>query len=482
MAYSEVQVMDKIRNLIIIAASVVVLLSAVNVYLLLNEPQKSTGIVVFKELEPIDVTGVEIHNTTGDFKIYMKDGGYIIDDIPSELVDLDTFITFMTQCGAFSALKRITNQAENLAVYGLNNPSATAAITYSDGTELVLHIGCEDPVSGNYYMQVEPEDDDVYLISADTADLFLSSKKKYINHMVTPVLKSNNALSAVLNVTFTGGELKEPITIQAVTKNNDETMIAALSFGAITHLVHGNGLYELDQTYGSEILSSLFGIKANDVLGYGLTAEEINDYGFDKPYMKVEFDFKDLEGEQKHILLSLIMKTESSFLAYVEGTGVLYEISRPKFADIKYEKLMLRWFLSPLLMDISGLTVSFDDQTFEFDINTDEGNKQTVTLNGNEVDIDLFRLFYRLVTSASAADGEYMFGVKVEEKPLMTITYRYINSEKNDDVIKLYKGKTRRLNVEVNGVIEFDMKESFYTYLVNACKNILMGQEFNINW
>jgi len=473
--------MKKLINLIAIIAATALVLAVVFVFLIINTPKKATESVIFKTLAPTDVSCVKVSNSFGSFEVSTEAEGYILSDIPAELVDLDNFVAFMTQCGAISALKRVTSKPSDLSIYGLDEPVATASIIYTDNSELLLHIGNADLVSGNYYLQVDKEED-VYLLSASIAAYFLCDKKQYINHYVTPELADGNVLAAILDVKFSGGELKEPITIESVSAGDEETKLAALSFGAVTHLVRGRGVYELDQTYGAQILGSILGIKAQEVVGYGLSEEDIAAFGFAEPFMKVEYDFKNNEGILEHNILSLIKKSDNSFLAHLLGSSAVYEIDRPAFVDIQYEKLMLRWFLSPLLLDLSGLTIATQTQTLEFAISRDENNNQQITLNGEDMDINLFQSFYRLVTSASASDGEYLSSTTADSEPLMTIIYHYINTAKAEDVMKLYKGTARRVYAEVNGVIEFDMKESFYTYMLNACENMFLGKMIDENW
>ena len=70
------------------------------------------------------------------------------------------------------------------------------------------------------------------------------------------------------------------------------------------------------------------------------------------------------------------------------------------------------------------------------------------------------RSYYdRLVTSA-ASDGQYLADAVADGEALMVITYNYIDPDKSPDVMTLYAGGTRRVNVDVNGVIEFDISAS----------------------
>lgn len=63
----------------------------------------------------------------------------------------------------------------------------------------------------------------------------------------------------------------------------------------------------------------------------------------------------------------------------------------------------------------------------------------------------------------------------------MTITYHY-GEGKPDDVMTLYSGAARRVNVYVNGVCEFAMKDSFVARVHEALQALQSGAEFDTNW
>ncbi len=86
--------------------------------------------------------------------MYLEGDGYVVDDIPSEYVDLESFVAFMTRAGAVSALKQIDRPGD-FSLYGLDAPQAQAVIEYEDGKSLSLNIGNQDPVSGNHDLQAD---------------------------------------------------------------------------------------------------------------------------------------------------------------------------------------------------------------------------------------------------------------------------------------------------------------------------------------
>jgi len=309
---------------------------------------------------------------------------------------------------------------------------------------------------------------------------FLIRKESYISYQVTPALAVSSPLSAVRDITFSGSALERPITVNAVSGADEDIVLAAKSFGPATHIVRMKGVYELDQTYGIEVLGSVLGIQALDVVKYNVSDEDLSGLGFDEPYMQVDFSLKNGTDYIADYQLKLVPQGQY-YMAYMLGSGVVFLIEPPAFLSLDYSRLCLRWFLSPLRTDLDSLTVEYDGNKYVFTSGTDEDGEIFARVNSQTVDTELFFSFYRLVTSA-ASDGLYLENPVNDSAPLMTITYDYNIEGKDPDVMKLYRGNLRRVNVDVNGVTEFDMKASFVDAVRAACENILAGDKIEENW
>ena len=134
-----------------------------------------------------------------------------------------------------------------------------------------------------------------------------------------------------------------------------------------------------------------------------------------------------------------------------------------------------------MLMDVSGVTVEDGGRSYTFTVDNTDRKNPVVTMNGSELDTDRFRTFFRLIESA-ANDGVYLGTLAPQEQtPAMTITYHY-GEGKPDDVMTLYSGAARRVNVYVNGVCEFAMKDSFVARVHEALQALQSGAEFDTNW
>lgn len=451
-----------------------------------NKTEKyDIGAKVFADKEATDILKLDISNEYGSYSIYYDpdEEGYVFDDIPVNIVDFDGFSELMYHASGYGALRLVKEHTKDLETYGLESPSAEVSVQFTDGSSFSAAIGNKEPLSGNYYGMVlndEEEAGNVYIFAEEDVAYFLLKKENYISYQVTPELAVTSPLSAVRDITFSGKALEKTIEIKAVTDSDTETKMDAKSFGPATHIVKMNGTYELDQTYGIEILGSVLGIKAIDVVEYNITDEGLKELGFDDPYMQVDFSLKNNTDYIADYQLRLVPKGDY-YMAYMLGSGVVFLIEPPAFVSIDYTKLCMRWFLSPLRTDLTELKVEFDGKTYVYRSGVDDEGNICAWVNDQPMDKDLFFSFYRLITSA-ASDGLYLEDAVNEGSPVMTITYNYNIEGKSPDVMKLYKGSLRRTNVEINGITEFDMKLSFVDAVKTACEHTLTGENIEENW
>ena len=512
------------RNLVrfvIIGAIVVAALTVIFIFLLHNPAQKTSDIIVFVSGQATDVRSVTVSNEHGDFHFYFdfEEGGYVTDDIPPYLVDLDAFAEFMTHSAQLTALRVIPSDTSDASLTGdasrsegsplqesgVNSPLASVQIEFFNGSKFALAIGAMERVSGNYYAlvsgtsnevsrsaDIESSGNDVYIIPRSLAQQFLLPKTQIITKHLTPQLMLSSPLSAIRDITFEGGGLSKPVVIRSTTGADTETALAARSFGTATHIVYGASHYQLDQACGIEIFGSLFGI-TGDIAGYDLSDEEFAVLGFDNPYMTIRYDMvNDMAGNLIPMLLRIVPAEDGRFYATLNDICAVFIIDRLPFIDIQFEKLPLRYFLTPMLMDLSTVTVSTPNGSYRFDIDNTNSRDPVITHNGtsNVLNVTLFRSFFRLITSASH-DGTYL-GVlpRPAGNALLQITYTYtspehptkFSSEKQPDTLALYPGEMRRANVFVNGAGEFAMRDLFVQRVTEGLKNLILGLPIEENW
>ena len=480
--------MKNLVRFVIIGAVVVAVLALTFILLLHNPKELPNEAIVFASFQATDVNSVTVNNEYGDycFQFDFEEGGYVTDDIPPFLVAVDTFVEFITHCAQLVALRAIPPGAYDLHETGLSNPQANVHIEIFDGSYFDLAIGVMERISGNYYALISGTGverlDYVYIIPQSTVQQFLLPKTQIITKYLTPQLQLSSPLAAIRDITFSGGGLLSPVVIKSTTGADAETALAAKSFGTATHIVHGASLYQLDQVYGIEVFGALFGIRG-DIVGYELSDEDLSAFGFDEPYMTIKYDMvNDMAGELVQMLLRITPAEDGHFFATLNDIEAVFVIDRLPFIDIQFERLILRWFLTPMLMELSGVFVSTPSGSYRFDIDNTNPREPVITYDGRELSVALFRSFFRLITSASH-DGTYLGPLpRPTGKPMLQITYIYTSPEKQSDTLELYNGEARRANVYVNGAGEFAMRDLFVQRVTEGLENLILGQPIEENW
>lgn len=428
---------------------------------------------------PTDIDALQIKNEQGEYEIRYDDqnGGYVVGSLPTDLIDLNRFVDFMVAFADLKAAGKAAETVDDPAKYGLDKLGATVNVQFSDGENHTLSLGDRETVSGNTYLSVSGNKG-LYTLNSQLAETLLSGQETFLSLLVTPELTVSSPLSAIRDAKLEGGPLPVPIHIKAVSGADAETKLQALSFGTATHLITLKGTHALDQEGGIRVLGSLLGIRAIHVLGFDLKEDKLADYGFDSPDFRAEFT---LAGSGETLVLRLKKAENDAFFAKVDGRNAVYLINRPAFYDVKPRELVLRYLLNPMLLDIAGLTVTTPETDYDITYQRPTGTEGEARLDGQAVPVQNFQAFYRLLTSA-ASDGTLYEGKAPEGEPALTLTYRYKNADKKDDVLKFYPLEARRMAVSVNGVTELVIRDSFVHRLIEAAEDLKNGNPIEEVW
>ncbi|WP_312644957.1 DUF4340 domain-containing protein [Hydrogenoanaerobacterium sp.] len=476
----------QLKGVILAFVAVLLLVGGLAAVLMLQPQEKptETAKAILLEQRPLgDLQSLTVTNAHGTYHIRQEDGGFLIEDIPTELVNGDYLQMAVEEATTIAALTTVEKASSDLSAYGLSQPEATVEITYTDGETIKLAIGAEEQIADARYFTIKG-DSTVYLMDRARTIRFTMPVTKYIQYEITPTRTLPSPLSVIKNITFSGSSLPEPIVIREVRTKNEEEMRQAASFGVATHVIVSPVLHELDQTSGGEVFQSLLGLMSEGVVDYNCDEAQLAAYGFDKPWLEVEMEIQNGgDAPIENILLRISHDAEGNLICTKNTDGVVYKIRDVAFTKVAYEKLVMRWFLTPFITDLTEMTVASPEERYTFTFLGDGDNKKLgITCNGKQLDVDTFRKYYQLVISA-ANDGT--FGAQApapQAQPLLTVTYRYRDAKKPDDVMKLYPGGTRRVWVEVNGIAEFTMRDTYTEKVLTATQSLLAGGAISTEW
>ncbi|MDR2630459.1 MAG: hypothetical protein LBC60_06005, partial [Spirochaetaceae bacterium] len=276
--------------------------------------------------------------------------------------------------------------------------------------------------------------------------------------------------------------------ISAVKEDSEEDMRIASSFGAASHLIRSPVLHEIDQKECIDVFSSLTGLLNIEVFAYNLSDKELAELGFDHPWVMAEYDYKRSEEEEPLRIVLRVARNREGYLLIRDDQRVIHRIENKAFISTAYEKLVMRWFLTPFITDLESIRIILGQDTgptagqaFVIRLSGEDNPSLTVALDGKPLDIELFRKFYRLLISASN-DGVLLEQPVPEGPPLLGVTFAYRDRKKKDDVMIFTRGTLRRLKVTVNGVTEFSMLERYLPVTTTALEALADGRDFSTDW
>lgn len=427
-----------------------------------------------------DVMKITIKNETDDFVVEQIGGGFAFANINAELLNFEYVQQLIADSAYVEYLELVKDNADDVSVFGLENPVSKVTIQYNDSKELTLWVGNPGPQKNTRYV-LDKNNSKVYLFDEAATIRFTMSIKRYLDFVLVPPNEISDVMKTITSVTYEGKILPQPIVIKKIDETDENQLRQASSFGVASHLMIEPTLQKLDLGEAIDQFMALVGLLGYGVEEYNATPETLKKYGFDDPLLIANFDFSP-DGAREAVPYQLkIVQKDQEYFAMVNNNGVIHKIEDEAFLHLSYEKLISRWFYTPLLLDINQLNIVINQKNYDFVIEKPSKNTIEVTLNGKKVDSDAFRKFYNLVVSASH-DGTYQPFNKNNQKELMTIEFGYIDDLKLNDVVKYYQGDTRRNKVCFGEVCDFVIRDTYVEFIENAVNALLENKDFRVDW
>jgi hypothetical protein len=425
-----------------------------------------------------DIEEIRIKNRYDQFSVWQEEGGFILADLPPDQVNAEYLLLLLDES---SRVEYVTLVSEGPGgPYGFDEPEAEVTVLYTDGSALSLIFGAEEPVSrGRYVMAAGGKE--IYLMDRSRVVRFLMPLKNFINYEIVPPRAFPSPLSAIKSLRLSGGAFPRPIVITEVREDDEDDMREAASFGAASHLIRSPALHEIDQGECIEVFSSLTGLLNIEVFGYNLGDEELAACGFENPWVIAEYDYRRSEEEEPLHIVLRVARYGGGFLLIRDDQKVVHRIENKAFISTSYEKLAMRWFLTPFVTDLQSIRLELGGENHLIRLSGEDNRSLEAALDGRPLDIGLFRKFYRLLISASN-DGTLLDPPAREGPSLLALTFSYRDRKKKDDTMIFRRGSLRRLYVTVNGLTEFSILERYLEVTAAALESLKEGRDFSTDW
>lgn len=377
------------------------------------------------------MTQIDIQNKDDSYTIRYDDTTKLYHIVGYEDIYLDTemLLTLRTHAETIEATEQIKD-ASNLAAFGLDNPQATATITYTDNSTARLLLGNTTPSETGYYGQLEGTDG-VYIFESDTVSLFRFRSTAFVHTALSapPSVKTDDTVGKALlkEVTFSGTAHPVPLVMRRSYYNDSEELtyfsyiITAPYTRCTTDAV-------------SNALSQVQAIMADQALILHPTAADKEKMGFNNPLIDIKFTMAVETEEESDSDTDVDVSTESTvgtqnttpkiyynsidyhitigsvdengnYFAMVDGTDVIFLVSKEDygfFLDRTYQNSVNDFLFFKSIEDLSSITIKLNDNSYSFDLThfpekEEPDDKMRVTMGEKVYSTEDFRELYQLL-------------------------------------------------------------------------------------
>mgnify|MGYP001038243964 CR=1 FL=1 len=426
-----------------------------------------------------DVMDISINNEHSEIYVVQENGGFRMQDISSEIINVEYLQQLIADVAYIEYLEKITNTSD-LSLFGLAEPMSLVNIRYKDNSVLQISVGDAGPLENSRYIRLNQEDE-VYLVNHASTIRFLMPIENYIDFIIVEPHQVQDVMSTISYVEYSGKLLDRPIIIKRVNNDDENEVRLASSFGVASHLMIEPTIQKVDLREAIYQFEGLVGLLNHGVAAYNADEATIKAYNLDNPDIVVIYDFSpdDQSPPTRYLLEASIIDNQGYVM--VNRNGVIHKIIDEAFLSIAYEKMISRWFYTPLLLDVEQVIVTYNNQQIEFEIERLGNNEIEVVSNNEIINASLFRKLYNLIVSASH-DGTYSPFSKQDHQKLLEITFAYSDDEKQPNVISYYSHSARRHGVCFEETCEFLIRDTFVDFVIEAIESIKENNDFSVSW
>jgi len=496
--------MSKNKQILIFSGIGLLVLGGVTALLMLTAPEKpsedpDTEIVqeeidercYLTDKKPDDILSVNVVNASGGYDIIKEDDLWTIDGLQTATISNSTVEALVNNISAMTASDFVEENAQDMAKYGLDNPSAEVTVKYADGSEFAFSMGNEVAADTSKIYLSEKDKTTVYTYKASSLSLFNEEKFAFISVAATPEYNQSSN-EAVTKLTIERFDLDEPIVIETLPEPDDGS-IAVFAY----EMTSPYNAY-VDLTNAPNFMYSIFGLTADKAAWYGMTEEDYAISGLSDPscVFTVETNVKNYTITLGNAISEEVSDENGNVTPQVVGFyGMSSEVPDTLFVFslesipamvIQPDELISRLFLMPYIYSLD--TLEYEDcQGTSFELSFEEigqdenGNTEYKhMLNGQEHDETRIKSIYQYLISAS---GEETYFEEEKGELLAQVTYNYKKAGEQPHVVQFYScDSDRSVIISVNGENLFKTKQIYITQLYSNARNFLDGGEIVLTY
>ena len=432
--------------------------------------------------DPSAISEIKIKNEYGEFTLKKGSDDYWgVEEFAGLMQDTSVVSSALESASSFTASQTVSETADDLAMYGLDNPRANVDITFEDGSTRTITVGSESPKAALTYAMLDNKAP-VYAAETAKVGVFLNNKFNFLQRTVYTAKTAEDEndttdYKKVDTVRIERSDLDYPVVLEYDVRQDDPDIISGNSS---THILTEPVRLDLDPDGAYDLINGVFGLTAKEVAIAGPSEEKLAECGLDKPSCTVTWH---IAGEDFTIKIGNKAKDE-------EGKENNYYVAADGFDEVfLFDKAALPWTsfkLESITMPLITTNYIFTVKTF--DITTPDGEKK-FTLSGGQddfkaycdttgadVDPDLFKSFYQYFLKAPAEE------IYLEENSDPAYITVKMTGEGFDETVEFIDTGDRMCVIRLNGRTSFRTRKTYAARLEENLQRMFDGQDILTTW
>lgn len=396
--------------------------------------------------------------------------------------DTSKFRSMMYTLTSISAINLVEEDAKDLSVYGLDEPTAVIKTYFTDGTQVDIIIGSKAPVDDNYYCMTT-ESNTVYTIGSYVDSLLIRRPIEYRDITLFPAYAEDDIYLNINWVRITerdGSSIEVLLDEQLENEYNTEGSSYVM---LQPYQVSGN-----DSVIQSNILDVVSTLTLGTIIE-DITEEEYAQYGLDKP---AKLEMTDIAGNSVSLLIGDLCPNNDYTYCMLEGTDTLLTCNSSAFAwmGTNYVQFMLRTVWSYNIERLQGIDIDMNGEKHQIEVehyikknaNGNDADGVTGTLNGVDIiETNVRRLYikclyFRIIDNLTEEEKEQY--KNAEAYGSITIHL----DEDESHTLELIQITDRKYAMRVDGEMEYYCYKKNITSLLDSIRYVSEGDELEFNF
>ena len=419
--------------------------------------------------EPYTVLNNNKYDENGS-RIAPEDGekGYAIEGIEDFDLDQSKAETIIGYAANLTATKMITDNAENLADYGLDNPRATVTMNYKNGAASTWLIGSQAPTSTASYF-AEKGGKAVFLIYSSAVNNLTATRNSL--HTVAMPWSVTDA-TTVKDIVI---EAEGRDTVELGYIDSDEANVSISTLRLLQPFVYAAHMDRSDEMFQ--------GVIGLTISGYAGELGELENTGLEDGGALVKVTFQVAEDEEntvEHVYRLGGYATSDQRYVQIDDTNAVYLTGTDNVAFLENATpgYLVDLFANLVFIDrVESIDIATADDSWTISIEREEVEGKTKPqdhffFDGEPADESLSRKLYQVIigTMNSKLSDDYHLDGDV----YCTVTY-HLNVEPGEMVVEYLDYNDEYLAVRRDGLTLFLIKRENLNAMITALNQFREG-------